>query len=412
MARKKIKPIIHTPFTEYISSLRHANGITMTELSESIGVTPSYISLLEAGERQPSREIVLKIGAVFFAKEDTDSLDELLLLAGLSPTRFARADQSQKLLTYYEKQQKDKPDFCLYSPMIRALIAHEHTKIAEDKIYAGMKIFHQTHQLQALMASLQLNLDNFEAAASSQDSAILLYQNNPGSPNPHELADLYTNQGFIYFRWGQAIFEDYLQSSSEAENNDSSLLKESQKKLAQANDFHIQAIEITPLELNAQIHYAQTLFMQANVDDGQNSPLYTDSIGAFTQIICSEEFNNLEQSVIRDTSIYLAYAYSKSKDFVEARKLIGILQASYQDYWWIYYIKACHYALQAHLDSNSDTEKYLDLSLIALEKALNFKHSYSKVQKQAKKDPDLQNLRLSRPEQFKQLLQNPQNLSS
>lgn len=48
-------------FGQLLKQHRLQRGLTQTELSRAIGVTPSYITRLEYGERHPSRRVVLAL---------------------------------------------------------------------------------------------------------------------------------------------------------------------------------------------------------------------------------------------------------------------------------------------------------------------------------------------------------------
>lgn len=406
MARKKVKPIHHTPFTECIVSLRKAKGLTMTALSDSIGVTPSYVSLLEAGERQPSREIVLKIGQLFFSEEDTAALDDLLILAGLSPTRPNQSNQPQGLLAYYEDGLKENPhNFSLYLAMIRTLIHNAWPQLAEEKIYSGMKTFHQTQQLQTLMSHLQLSLQNFEAAHASQESALLLYLKTlKEHEEQSDLSDLYATQGLINFLWGMSYLKPYIQAIySESNEKAQAFIPKMHPKWVQACDAYQSALEKNPAKLELQDEYIRVLLKLADLScTEQAALLWEKAIKGLIHLICSEGFNHLEAGRIREISVSLAYAYTKSGNFAEARKLIGILQAAYPNYWQVYYIKACHFALQ--YGPTDPNEALLDLALLALKKSLAFKYASVQIQEQIQTNLDLKNLHLHRSQEFSELL--------
>ena len=51
--------------TMRLKELRESHGLTLTELAYLIGVTPSYISKLERGTRNPSLRVLQKLADLF-----------------------------------------------------------------------------------------------------------------------------------------------------------------------------------------------------------------------------------------------------------------------------------------------------------------------------------------------------------
>lgn len=383
----------------------------MTALSEQIGVTPSYISLLEAGERQASREIVLKLGKVFFAPEDVDALDELLVLAGLSPTRFELLNPAQEILSSYTNRlQENEPDFCLYLAMIRMLLRLGLKQEAEEKIYAGMKLFHANYQLQALMANLQLSLKNFTAAASSQEGAILLQQQQDLEPEQaaRELADLYANQGLIHYLWGLDQHAAALQEQAVAKKNNKKSFALALEQMLQARSYYEQARSLTPEDVFLEEAYVRLLYSLADLNPApQKKSPWDEVIAHLVKLICSEQILQLGTATARELSLALVQAYTKAGDFAEAHKLIGLMQICHPEYWLIYYVKACHFSLQAAYlaDQEPEVSELLKAALTALEKALRFQHPQDQVRERAQSEVDLQFLRQQRPEDFALLIQ-------
>ena len=85
MGRKRTKLIQATELSIKLSELRARRGYSREELGEKVEVSATYIGMLESGERQPSRDLVLKLGQVFFNAQQSAQIDDLLLLAGFSP---------------------------------------------------------------------------------------------------------------------------------------------------------------------------------------------------------------------------------------------------------------------------------------------------------------------------------------
>jgi transcriptional regulator with XRE-family HTH domain len=402
LPRKRQKPLKGTPFSQRFAQLRKQSGLTMTAISERVGVTPSYISLLEAGERQPSREIVLKLAATFFTPEDVSSLDELLVLSGLSPTRYELQLQPQDTLSIYEEALSQQPDdFKLYTALIRLLIRQGEQTQAEDRIYEGMKHFQLAWQLQALMAHLQLCLKGFESAATFQEAAIELFKRRyEGDPTQDpNFADLQINLGMIHYLWGMAHHE--ARRSADARQS-SKLKKLALEAFGSASDYFEQALAIAPEDIYLLDEYARIRFNIADLSEGKlQAPMWQSAIERFIAVICAENVAALGIASVRELNAFLAHAYSRSGQFQEARKLIGVIQSTQPDDWLIAYVKACHYSLRAASESQPSL---LDQALEALNQALKAHHPQNTSRQSAPTDPDLEPLRLGRPKAFAQRL--------
>ena len=71
-------------FAAVLAELRTGRGLSQSRLAHEAGFDHSYISRLEAGKREPSRETVLVLAEVMgLANVD---LDRLLVAAGFRPT--------------------------------------------------------------------------------------------------------------------------------------------------------------------------------------------------------------------------------------------------------------------------------------------------------------------------------------
>lgn len=72
-----------TTFAEVLAEVRNARGLSQSRLAHEAGFDHSYISRLEAGKREPSRETVLALAQVL--ELDPRQLDLLLVAAGYRP---------------------------------------------------------------------------------------------------------------------------------------------------------------------------------------------------------------------------------------------------------------------------------------------------------------------------------------
>ncbi len=78
---------------ETLRLLRVFNDYTMTEMSQKVGLSQSYISELENGKKQPSLEIIEKYATVFDMKPST----VLLFSETLEIDQVDNQDKKQRL---------------------------------------------------------------------------------------------------------------------------------------------------------------------------------------------------------------------------------------------------------------------------------------------------------------------------
>jgi transcriptional regulator with XRE-family HTH domain len=72
-----------TTFAEVLTELRVRRGLSQSRLAHEAGFDHSYISRLEAGKREPSRETVMTLAQVM--ELNAFDSDRLLLAAGFRP---------------------------------------------------------------------------------------------------------------------------------------------------------------------------------------------------------------------------------------------------------------------------------------------------------------------------------------
>jgi transcriptional regulator with XRE-family HTH domain len=64
-------------FGEKLRTLRHQHGLTMRQLGDRLGVSDSYVSKMETGDKTPNVAMVLKISRLFNVSADVLIKDEL-----------------------------------------------------------------------------------------------------------------------------------------------------------------------------------------------------------------------------------------------------------------------------------------------------------------------------------------------
>ena len=93
---KKIMVDKSTELAQKLKLLRKKNGLTTIELGKLAQVSNSYISMLEAGERQPSRDVILRLGQAFFPEGN----DEAALKSGILCFEVKGPEDTKKLIKH------------------------------------------------------------------------------------------------------------------------------------------------------------------------------------------------------------------------------------------------------------------------------------------------------------------------
>lgn len=393
MARKKIKASKATPFSERMTLLRKRAGWTMTALSERIGVTPSYVSLLESGERQPSREVVDKLADEFFDPKEINSRDELRMLAGLSPVQTEKIIAPHDIRTTYEQQLEREPgDFRTFAALIRILLKADESDQARARIHEGLRRFTTSYQLQGLLSQLELSHAHFQGAETAQRAAIEQFRNLIGEASDKSTyADLYTSLGVIYYLWGNAEYE------REEGARDKAL-----DLFRQAREQYEIALEIAPDDIFLLDEYARLCFHLAQLshpDDARG--FWEQCVRSFRKVICSEKNAVLGQEEIREACICMAQACAYSGQFDEAELILVLTRSMSPDFWPAHYGLACLYSQQ--FERSKDT-RCLDRALHCLRHAFTLQENDAGIRLKARNDPALNPLRQKRRKLFEEIL--------
>ena len=179
-----------------LASLRKEKGLNMDSLAQQVCVSKSFISLLESGGRQPSRDVVLQLAKVLAETEADKLRDELLILAGFAPVNTRAIAAYQDAIAVYEQTLLTEPtNFKLYSRLIMALIKANRQAQAQERIQQGLQQFKDVVQLQSLLAQLELSKGNFDAALINQETALRQIARNPEICHDqlHRLYSLHTH---------------------------------------------------------------------------------------------------------------------------------------------------------------------------------------------------------------------------
>lgn len=398
MPKGKQNEGIQSPFSRRLSVLRKEKGLNMEKLARSIAVSKSYISLLEAGERQPSREVVLKLAEVLFPGGNGNARDELLILAGFAPVNSDAAAAYRDAVATYEQSLSQHPeDFSTYLRLVYALIKAGRTAQAQEKIQQGLQLFSEGVQLQSLLSTLELSRGNYDAALLNQETALRSYEMHPAQAQLDiRAADFHFNLGAVYFLRGYDALGRFLAEKDEADRNTALA------DFAQAAAKFESAMAMAPDDVFICDEYARLSFNQAFLLDSQSSQVYWErTIHYFKRVLISPNKQQLGQQTLMESGAFLAHAYTKSGRFSEAELTLGLLDSFNPGYWLVHYIDACFCSLSYAHDPQ---KSWLDRGLKALQSAFEANSGNNPARAEARHDPDLNHLRQARKRDFARIL--------
>lgn len=387
MGRKRTKIHTPTPIGEKIAEYRKKNSYTMQQLAQKLGVTNSFVSRLESGERKPNRIMIYELVKIFFPNGNPTVLDEWLLLGGFSPLQPTTNHPSGQFKVFEQKLLENNRDEHMHLTFIRQLIKSNCHEWARQQMKKAYQTFENPVALQSLIGTQALLDGNIEQAISSQNMAIQLHQNMDDNTLP--LEDLYLSLGVSYFSKGLAAFDEY--NHLKLNNNNSQLESKKAEAIQQfkiAQQQFQYSLDYNPDDIYARDELARALF---NVGELTNDTQYWNlAIIEFKKVLLNPAKHFLSPQALADTTIYLAHAYSKLKQFQEAEFMLALIDALKPSYWLVNYVKACFYSLRYEYDKNTE---WLKESLVYLEKALEADNTQNRAIKQFNLDPDLRALR-------------------
>lgn len=403
MSKKKNRPT--SAFGQKLRELRKKRGTTMKRIADLLGVSESYISRLETGERHPDKELILQLGPVLFPEGNEAELDALLIAADYTPLKLEQMTGSDGLITHFQQVLEDNPlNFRAFNALVISLIKQNKFEIAQQKIQAGLQRYEASIHLQVLLGALELARGNFDLALNYQNEALKAFDHDhhpdsdkaPAGPLFLERGDLLLNLAVIYFLKGYSAIDAYLQAPGPE------AYQHAHDYLQQASQALKQALDQNPEDIYALDEQARVLFNLAYLAESAGKAAdYAAVVEAFEQVITSDDKNRLNYSELIESSLFLVHAYAKNQDFRAAERHIHVIECCLPNYWLVHYIKACLYNRKYSLDPQS---QWLEKAFRSLERGLGIGDQANRTRLEAPHDPDLQNVRDYDPERFKKLL--------
>lgn len=383
-----------SPFGMRLKTLRKEKGLNMEKLAAAVGVSKSYISLLESGGRQPSRDVVIKLAE---ALESGESIrDELMILAGFAPVNQRAIAAYRDALQIYEQSLNQEPDnFKIFSRLVMALIRSGRHEQARDRIQEGLQNFTHSVEMQCLLAQLELSKGQFKAAVLNQETALRHFEQLPADARKTELtqADLSFNLGAIYF------MQAHQQLAEAVAAPESTVAQDVLKQFEQARHYFEDALQSAPEDVYMCDEYARLLFNRAYLL--QTEAAWDLTIQAYRQLLILPHKHTLGAQPLMESAAFLAHAYTQRRAFDEAELTLGLLSSFNPNYWLVAYLEACLHTQRHVADGQSE---HLDRALRALKSALEL-DEHNQAHHEASHDPDLAPLRQARAKEMARLLQ-------
>jgi len=394
-------------------SLRKQRKLSMQKLAEAVGVSAAYICRLEAGERHPSRELLVKLSQVLMPYPGTHKdKDELLIAAGFAPSNYRNFMGRQDVLSLYEQAVAENPDdFKAYIALVISHIRVTHYERAEELIQSGMQHFDDMVQLQALMAALELARQDFDRAIQFQSEAIHHFQLAEAQNTQLRLADLLLSLGVMHFEKGhQQAYDAQVALSRKEIQAATQVTQQALQSLAAAKKAFTQALAAEPEDIYILDELARVNFTVAYLlEPEQAASHWLASIEAFEKSVCSPDKEALGYDALLQSTAFLALAYSKASQFQQAWFTINVVESCLPNYWLIHYIKACYFGLRFQHEMGGKRlsqpgKLLLQSSLKALTKAVQISEDKPKTLIEAKLEPDLRAVRQHCRVEFESLL--------
>jgi transcriptional regulator with XRE-family HTH domain len=409
LTNRKSKSVLENqnsePFSQALRRLRKQRKLTMKKLADCVGVSESFISRLEAGERQPSKEFILQLGPIFFPEGNHAALDDLLIAADYTPLHMDGFTGRQDVISIFQEALTHNPhNFRAFISLIISLIRQGKFEIARNKIDEGFRLFDDQIQLQTLSSALELAHGNYAKAIVFQQEALRYFDLSVDVQHLEmQRQDLLLNLGVIYFLQGYEHLDDFIQFHAEQKLKAKKVAyKNAEQYLEQARHYFEEALQLAANDIYILDEYARVQFNLAYLQElaGQKFD-YLDTIAGFKRVVHSQEKEKLSYHDLIESSLFLVHALAKSQQFDEAEHNINLIECCLPNYWLVHYLKACFFSLKYAIEAD---DILLELGLKSLMRAVAIEDENNRSRSEADVDPDLKSLRTFRASEFAKIL--------
>lgn len=355
-------------FGEHLKHLRKNQRLTQLNLAEEAGISKSYLSFLESDARHPSREVALKLSEILC--ENAEQKSHFLSLAGFS--KNASPPPSSE----------PPHNFATYLRYVLSLIKQGQLGLAQSRIENGFSRYSKPAQMQTLLAHLELAKGNFEHAIIAQKAAIEQYNLEPQEQSKGlSLGDFWANLGVMQFlladhyRYGESSKKGCLASYQNA-----------------ASSFQ-EALKHDPHSAYFQDELGRTYLNMIDLEPEKKSHLH-QAIIAFESVLANPDKGGVNQEHLYETTAFLGHAYTKNKQFDQAKTLLNVLISFFPERPLAHYLMATYCSLY---DEERGQKAHMEQGLYCLKKSFEGDEMY-RLQALEDKDKDLKYLFQHHPE--------------
>ncbi|PIQ24015.1 hypothetical protein COW64_21310 [bacterium (Candidatus Blackallbacteria) CG18_big_fil_WC_8_21_14_2_50_49_26] len=374
MARLKKKAKTTTPFTERIVGLRKQKGWTMTEMSRQLGVSPSYISLLESGDRIPSRQIVKNLAETLLGSEDTLGMDEVLILAGFSPEFSSPACFTLSYPRLLERALASKSDhFIAFSSLIKYYLEQELLDLAQHRILEGLQRFSVPWQLQVLLAFRELQKSDFTSAELAQNLAIEYFQMRKNAEE-ETLGYLYLYLAYFQFNAIKFHILENKMDLGTVLGLQTEMYANYQKSLAYSQ------MNIFILNEYARTRYEYALLLAQS----QGIEKWEPVIQLYHQVISSPQTKQLNPDLLAEACLNMAIAAQNAEKFELSELVLGLGRISLPNASELLIAFVRNYVIQAE---KLDNPEILEKSLLYIKQFIQEVQTPSLLERRLKQEP-------------------------
>lgn len=392
-------------FSQALRRLRKQRKLTMKKLAERLNVSESFISRLESGERQPSKELILQMGPIFFPEGNAAALDDLLIAADYTPLHLDNFTGRQDVISIFQEALSQNPqNFRAFISLVISLIRQGKTDVAQKKIDEGFHLFDNQVQLQTLSSALELAQGNYSRAVSFQQEALRYFNLSPDKHRLQiELQDLLLNLGVIYFLQGYEALDQFLLAHESQQAEAAAKARDTAEQLLNQARLQFEAaLRLAPDDIYILDEYARVQFNLAYLKETVGECVdYSETIQSFKQVVYSGQKEKLSYHDMVESALFLVHAYVKAHQFEEAEHNINLIECCLPNYWLVHYLKACFFSLKY---ATTQVPALLDEALKSLTRAAEIDDEHNRTLTEAGMDPDLKILRNMRPLEFAKLL--------
>lgn len=365
-------------FQAALTYFRQQQELSMAALARKLDISEAYISLLESGKRQPSRKFIKRLLSSCQGEMPEGFAEHLLNLTGFELD--LKGLQTDPLRTGHYR-------FKRFTAFVLSLIREHHYEQAHQEIQRGLQHFQKPLEINMLSGYLELTRGNYPQALVAMQAAWQISSLQLDADISSEFApvEILANIGTVYFTMGSeqlsirfsAQLEGKVSKAKAARTQAIQYFEESEKYL-------LQVLQEQPAHLYALDEYARLLFNLADLHPGkQGLPYWQQAIAHYRQVLQHPDRFQMPQSHLWEAGCFVAHAYSKLKQFAQAREQLHLILSYQPAYWLPWYTLACNYNL--NLKEAHDTA-FILAGKAALKRAIEL---HPDAQSQAEIDPDL-----------------------